>query len=235
MKDGTSMKKLLYIFALALSAIACEKNTDISDIEFVARIVAFDMNCSTCILEFPDDSEQVKRIIGESPQNFYHAMNLNSNNYEAGQNVKVKIRKAGPSDLRECITLYPSYNYENIIITDIVDYNSLIFNDTVNINYKEYLFDLHDQMYICFESIVSDSRCPPGTQCIWEGNAEVRLKYEKKNKKVFFNLNTHRMFTTDTIIDNYKFRLIGLSSPVSFENRPDPKNLYIRIIVYKDE
>jgi hypothetical protein len=228
------MKNLLCLIAISISIIACEKNTDVSDTEYIARIVAFDMNCSTCILEFPDNSEQVNKIIGPSPQNFYHAVNMGINNYEPGQKVKIKIRSAEPSDLRACLTLYPSFNYENLVVTNITEYNNLIFNDTVDIAYKDCLFDPGDQMYICFDSIVNDSRCPPGVTCIWEGNAEVRLTYENNNKKVFFNLNTHRMFTTDTIIDNYKFSLIGLSSTKSYENRTDPKNFYIRIIVSKE-
>ena len=62
--------------------------------------------------------------------------------------------------------------------------------------------------YICLDSVVNDSRCPEGVQCIWEGNAEARFKFVNPDEsQIFFNLNTNRNFTRDTTIGGYKFTL----------------------------
>ena len=67
-------------------------------------------------------------------------------------------------------------------------------------------------MSICLDSVFNDSRCTTGVYCIWAGNGTVRFKYEKyKNKPVIFDLNTNSQFRSDTIVDGYKFTLVGLS------------------------
>jgi hypothetical protein len=176
-----------------------------------ARITGFDMNCSKCILEFPDDNLFVKAEIGESQDNFYEALNLDKTGYEIGQMLRVKIRKAHQNESVACITLYPSYNYKNIIVTEKTDFGNLRFNDTIDLDYKDCLYDAENHSYICFDSVLTDSRCPTGTYCFWEGNAEVRFKLEKLNEPdVQFNLNTFMRFRTDTVMGSYKITLTGL-------------------------
>ena len=215
---------------------ACEKSTDKINSNYIARIVGFDLNCSTCILDFPDDSLEVQGEIGKSPRNHYQAINLGKDNLKIGQKLKVKIRKVETNELRECITLYPSYDYKNVFITDFENFNNLIFNDTIDLSYQDCLNDPENQMYICLDSVLNDSRCPTGAYCFWEGNAEVRFKFEKFNEKpILFNLNTHRGFTTDTIVDGYKFTLIGLSPHPTMEHRIVQKDYKAEIIVKKNK
>jgi len=228
------MKKIIIFTAIVSFLFACEKSTDKLNSKLTAKIVGFDLNCSTCILEFPDDYLQVKEEIGLSPSNYYHAINMSKDNFKIGQKLKVKIRKSEPNELRACITLYPSYNYKNVFITDFENYNNLIFNDTIDLSYRDCLNDPENQMYICLDSVLNDSRCPIGAYCIWEGNAEVRFKFEKFNEKpILFNLNTHRGFTTDTIVDGYKFSLIGLSPHPTMGHRIEQKDYKAEIIVNK--
>lgn len=206
------MKKLISISILFLLLTACEKSSFDVNTYLIARIVGFDMNCSTCILEFPDDSLKVKEEIGQSPNNNYQSVNLNKGNYQTGQMLKVKIRKPSTNELTPCITLYPSYSYKSVFVTDFEDFNKLILNDTVYLSYQDCLNDNENKMYICLDSVLNDSRCPIGVYCFWEGNAIVRLKYQKYNSKpVIFDLNTHKEFSSDTIIDRYKFTLLGLT------------------------
>ncbi len=214
----------------------CEKSPDNLKSEYTARIVGFDLNCSTCILEFPDDHLQVQEEIGESPSNYYEAINLSKGKYEIGQKLRVKIRKADANELTPCITLYPSYSYKNVFITEFENFNNLIFNDTIDLSYRDCLYDPENQMYICLDSVLNDSRCPTGAYCFWEGNAEVRFKFEKLNDNpILFNLNTHMRFTTDTIIDEYKFTLIGLSPHPTVEHRIVQKDYKAKIIVKKNK
>ena len=200
----------------------------------ITEISSFDLNCSTCILEFPDNNSQVIKEIGESPDNFYQTINLNKANYEIGQLVRVKIRRAEPAELKACITLYPSYNYKNVVITEFADFDNLI-NDTIYLAYRDCLYKPEDRFYICLDSVLNDSRCPAGALCIWEGNAEVRFKFEKLNENpILFNLNTYRSFTNDTIIDGYKFTLLGLSLS-SMKDRVSQKVYIAELLVQKNK
>lgn len=226
------MKKLISLSILFLLLSACEKSSDELNSYLIARIVGFDMNCSTCILEFPDDSLKVNEEIGQSPNNNYQSVNLNKSNYQTGQLLKVKIRKPNTNELTPCITLYPSYNYKSIFITDFEDFDNLILNDTVYLSYHDCLNDNENQMYICLDSVLNDSRCPSGVYCFWEGNATVRLKYQKYNSKpVIFDLNTHKGFTSDTIIDRYKFTLLGLTPyPIAYQ-KIEQKDYKVKILI----
>jgi hypothetical protein len=203
------IKKIIALVVILTFLVACNKSTDNLSSDYTARIVGFDLNCSTCILEFTQNSLEVIGEIGKSPDNYYQAINLNRENFKIGQTLKVKIRKAETNELRECITMFPTYNYKNVFI---LDYNNLIFNDPISLSYRDCLTDPENQMSICLDSVFNDSRCPIGVVCIWEGNATVRLKYEKYNgKPVLFDLNTNNQFATDSLVDGYKFTLIGLS------------------------
>lgn len=229
------MKKLLFLVSIVYLFYGCEKSqVNRIDSDYIAKIVGFDLNCSTCILEFPDNNSQVIKEIGESPDNYYQTINLSKANYEIGQLVRVKIRKAEPDELKACITLYPSYSYKNVFITEFADFDNLI-NDTIYLAYRDCLYEPENQFYICLDSILNDSRCPAGAYCIWEGNAEVRFKFEKLNENpILFNLNTYRSFTTDTIIDGYKFTLLGLSLYPSVDHRVSQKVLKAKLLVQKN-
>lgn len=229
------MKKLLLIASLVCIIISCEQNPDYKpDSEYIATIVGFDLNCSTCILEFPDDNTQIIKEIGESPSNFYQTINLGKGDYEIGQKVRVKLRKAETNELTTCISLYPSYSYKNVFITEFEDFSKLIFNDTIELSYRECLYDPEDHFYICLDSVLNDSRCPTGAMCIWEGNAEVKFKFERLNENpIFFNLNTHISFTKDTIIDRYKISLVGLNPYPDIGTRFSQKIFKAKLIIKK--
>lgn len=206
------MKKLILLSILIIILPACEKSSIDADSYLIARIVGFDMNCSTCTLEFPDDSLNVKKEIGKSPGNKYQSVNLNKGNYQTGQLLKVKIRKPDTDELAPCIAQYPSYNYKSVFVTEYEDFDNFVLNDTVYLSSNDCLNDVENQFYICLDSVLNDSRCPSGVYCFWEGNATARFKYQKYNSKpVIFDLNTYKGFRGDTIIDLYKFTLLGLT------------------------
>lgn len=229
-----TMKKLSPLLLLFLLLSACEKSTNESNSYHLARIVGFDMNCSTCILKFLEDSAQVKKEIGQSPDNVYESINLNKGNYQIGQLLKVKIRAPNNYELNACITLYPSYSYKNIFVTQFEDFDKLFLNDTVNISYNDCLNESTNQFYVCFDSLINESRCPLGAMCFWQGNASVRLKFEKFNQRpILFDLDTFRSFTNDTIIDGYKFTLIDLLPYPSIDYRIKPKDYKAQILIEK--
>lgn len=228
------IKKSIYLVFLALLVFACEKSTYIAPRQYTARIAGFDLNCSTCILEFPYDLNEIQREFGTSTMNYYKAVNLDKGNYLAGQKLKVNIRKAEINELSPCITLYPSGNYENIYISGHNDFEDLTLNDTLVIPYRECLNNTTDRFSICFDSLLSDSRCPEGAQCFWEGNAEAKFRFEKYNgNPVFFSLNTNFRFPVSAVIDGYKITLVGLTAPPGFNSRV-PVKYKAYLVVTKD-
>lgn len=229
------MKNILNLSAILLLLASCEKNSDPLNSFMKARITGYDLNCSTCLVEFPDDSITVRKEIGSSENNFYEAVNLSKENYQPGQLIKVMIRLPKAEEFNACMTLYPTYDYKSIFVSDIETFDELIWNDTISLSYQECLNDRENQLYFCFESVVSDSRCPKGAMCFWEGNAEARFKLQKHNSApVFFNLNTHTGFTCDTIIDGIKFTLLDISPYPEINHRIDQKDYSAKLIVERE-
>jgi hypothetical protein len=229
------MKKLLFLALIASLLNCCEKSPDNKiATDYIARIVGFDLNCSTCILEFPENNSQVKKELGESPSNYYQTTNLSKGNYQIGQLVKVKIKKPETNDLKACIALYPSYNYKNVVISEFENFDNLIFNDTIDLPYHDCLYDPENQMYICLDSVLNDSRCPIGAYCLLAGNATVRFKYDKyNNTPIYFNLLTNPISPKFAIINEYKFTLIDLIPYPSLEEPRIKEKLKAQIIVEK--
>ena len=71
-----------------------------------------------------------------------------------------------------------------------------------------------DDMKLCFDKIVSDSRCPANAVCIWQGAATATFSFTKNKNIHHFNLSTITMkpnYTKDTVIAGYKIEFINLS------------------------
>ena len=182
------MKKLLF-FPLMIFAIGCEKGNDNSNTQLIAKIVGFDFNCSTCILYFPYDSSQVIEKIGNSDNSYYQTVNLNKNDFEIGQLIKVNVRKAEETELRTCMALYPSYNYQNVYVTDYEYLYDFEYGDTIDLGYGNCLNDYNNQITFCFDSVITDSRCPENVICIWAGEAIARFSvHNQSNEPVFLDL-----------------------------------------------
>ncbi len=236
-KDLNLMKsyrlgKIFFLATLTALVLACEERTDNSGVELTANIAGYDQNCATCLLSFPDDKIKIQKEFGISPGELYNAINLSRDNFQIGQKIKVKIRKPETNELKACLTMFPSENYITVSIIEFSSFNNLILNDTVDLFTGECLYDPIEQFYICMDSVLGDSRCPVGAYCFWEGNAEVRFKFEKLNEEpVLFNLNTHRGFTNDTIISNNKIALVGVSPYPSLERSGRKIYYKARIVV----
>jgi hypothetical protein len=233
-KNFTRMRTLLISAIIIILLFSCEKNNNTTSSGYTARIAGFDPNCSTCILSFPFDSNAVKKELGSSPENLYQAVNLNKNDLKIGQMLKVEVRKAEPEELTQCLAMYPSPYYENVFVTSVEDFDSFDSNDTILLSFNECKFNTENQTYICFESVISDSRCPKGAECFWAGDAKVRFKYVRLNEDpVYFNLNTNISFTNDSIIDGYKFTLLNLYPYPSLMHHTDQKEYKAEIVIQK--
>jgi len=74
------------------------------------------------------------------------------------------------------------------------------------------------RLKIKFLSVVEDSRCPQGTQCIWAGNAKIKLRVTDHGRSRVFNLNTAKGDKTYSF-RGYQIRLVKVSpTPVVNEH-----------------
>ena len=90
------------------------------------------------------------------------------------------------------------------------DAQELILNDTVYLKYNELYCNPEYEFQLSFDSI-SDSRCPIGAVCFWEGNASIRFIVQAiGNDSNTFRLNTNGKFLTDTVINGLRYELIDL-------------------------
>jgi hypothetical protein len=67
---------------------------------------------------------------------------------------------------------------------------------------------------ICFDSLVSDSRCPANVECIWQGEATVKLSVQGGGLHQSFKLSTFNnlpVFRNDTTLSGYKIKLLSVS------------------------
>jgi ABC-type glycerol-3-phosphate transport system substrate-binding protein len=67
---------------------------------------------------------------------------------------------------------------------------------------------------IKFVELVEDSRCPVDTNCIWAGNAKIKVRVTRNGKSKLLELNTMNK-GSDPVFAGYKFRLTDLD--------PDPR------------
>ncbi len=69
-----------------------------------------------------------------------------------------------------------------------------------------------EEMNIEFNGVIRDDRCPVEEECVWEGDAEVRIIISKTNKKpATLILHTSHKFATETIYLGYKVTLVQLN------------------------
>ena len=66
---------------------------------------------------------------------------------------------------------------------------------------------------ICLDSVLSDSRCPRASTCVWAGVAEARFVSKIKGVQYSFGLATNNLsqrFPHDTTISGYTIRFVDL-------------------------
>ena len=100
------------------------------------------------------------------------------------------------------------WNDKNSIISSD-GISNLFFIDILKIVYQDTLFNYDEDIWITFDSLITDSRCAIGTECKWEGNAELLFIFNKV-EEIEFTLNTYCDFRTDTTINNYNISLINV-------------------------
>lgn len=91
---------------------------------------------------------------------------------------------------------------------------------TKNIDFKGYgreatipfhgrLIASEEGFEIYFEEVVSDSRCPPRVECVWEGEATIKLQFNTSSKSTPFFLSTLPA-GKDTLVEGHQVELLEL-------------------------
>ena len=86
---------------------------------------------------------------------------------------------------------------------------------------------------IAFVELVEDSRCPEDAQCIWAGNAKIKIRVTKKGKSEILELNTMPNGDAPSFA-GYRFSLIDLVPRLRSDVRIN-RNAYEASIEIKKE
>ncbi|NII28442.1 hypothetical protein HB364_25390 [Pseudoflavitalea sp. X16] len=83
----------------------------------------------------------------------------------------------------------------------------------------------NDEVKICYDSLIHESRCPRGVYCIWGGMAIGKFTFS-------VNTDQHTLILApswpDTIVGNYKIKLLNIDPYPGAHPRP-PATAYFRI------
>lgn len=82
-----------------------------------------------------------------------------------------------------------------------------------------------------FVRLVSDSRCPAGVSCIWEGDGEVEIGLNLGEKRSLVRLHTHggAQHTGQIVFSGYRVKLVALNPAPA--NPPRPESEYVATLV----
>ena len=84
-----------------------------------------------------------------------------------------------------------------------------------------------DQVRLCFDSVINDSRCPANVVCGWAGTAVCRFSFFKNNQAyplILATLPIPGMYSKDTIVAGYKLELTDLLPYPGLPPIPPPGN-----------
>lgn len=86
-----------------------------------------------------------------------------------------------------------------------------------------------------FDHVTSDSRCPNGVVCIWEGNAAARIWGEVSPEyPTFFELNTNPQFRTEVAYVGFFIRLLNVAPYPEDGTITDPDDYVVSLVVTRE-
>lgn len=118
--------------------------------------------------------------------------------------------------------------------TEDMDISGFKLGDTTTIGLKNIVLCNDDvKLFVQFDTIVSDSRCPIDANCIWAGNAEVgfAVTYNKELESV--NLNTNPDMETSKSVFGFTFTLLNVN-PYPGSEGADTKPKSVDVVITKD-
>lgn len=109
------------------------------------------------------------------------------------------------------------------------------FGNAIELKIGQSIRFLPDYLQVGFQKVRSDSRCPIGAQCIWEGIADLQLWLVKPGlDSVYVKASIYgsgRPVVVDTL--GYRITLLQLDPYPKTDNRPKPSDYIATIRVSK--
>jgi hypothetical protein len=86
---------------------------------------------------------------------------------------------------------------------------------------------------VAFESVLQDSRCPEGVDCIWAGNAKIKIRLSKQTQAPgAVELNTGINPKSSSFLD-YEIKLVALNPRRKADKPVEPNEYKATLIVMK--
>lgn len=90
--------------------------------------------------------------------------------------------------------------------------------------------------YICFDSVVEDSRCPKGVECVWSGTAIISVSFHEKENTHNFRMSLRDYpgpgYPNDTTINGFRIIFSDLQPYPNFNSPlPDEKDIRASFIL----
>jgi hypothetical protein len=90
-----------------------------------------------------------------------------------------------------------------------------------------------EDLTVAFESVLQDGRCPEGVDCVWAGNAKIKVRLSKqKQTPGAVELNTGLNPKSSSYLD-YEIKLVGLNPRPKSEKAVEPNEYKATLIVRK--
>lgn len=99
-------------------------------------------------------------------------------------------------------------------------------NKEFRIDYGQTVTLQDGSITVQFSHLLSDSRCPKGVECVWAGNAKIKILFNSKAVK----LNTNFQLKSEVHISGYEIRLISLA-PYPVAHKPIKKSNYVATLL----
>ena len=86
------------------------------------------------------------------------------------------------------------------------------------------------ELRVVFEKVQSDSRCPIGVTCVWEGDAVVEvIVRDSAAVRARFSLHTHPKGVQEGTHGSFVLRLVALEPHPTKEGPPKPDEYRLRL------
>lgn len=83
------------------------------------------------------------------------------------------------------------------------------------------------QVSLCFDSVLTDSRCPANAMCVWRGYAACKFSFTADGETYPFNLSEFAMlpvYRKDTVLAGYRIEFLDLQPYPGTLPYPVPEN-----------
>ncbi len=88
--------------------------------------------------------------------------------------------------------------------------------------------------YICFDSLLTDSRCPAGALCIWQGNALIKVTFHESQAAHTFVMSLKGFpssgYPSDTTVNGFRISFTNLE-PLPGINTPAKLRKKLRLLL----